>query len=205
MKLLTIYIITIFFIISSFNYHNSDSTKFENIEVPPLSISKNSNQIQKAKISISNPLEIEYEYSKIVKLEDGSSANAFVEKGKKDNKDGDYVWSKMIPFYASAEVKFVFEYQMNFTLSDLEALGKWLEKHIGENVKAKSIDNPSWYKEDMTLGSIFKYCRNNNKNITMGYYSDSLKRMALVIFDSGSTKTNTSSEIGLVYFIYNTK
>lgn len=197
----TLFLMCICVIGSGFMFQFSDT----NIKIEDESLIIDGFQSTNVKRAISDPLKIEYEYSKIVKLEDGSSANAFIEKGKKNNKDGDYVWSKMIPFYASAEFKFVFEYQMNFTLSDLEALGKWLEENIGENVKVKSIDNPSWYKEDMTLGSIFKYCMNNNKNITMGYYSDSLKRMALVIFDSGSTKTNTSSEIGLVYFIYNTK
>lgn len=162
-----------------------------------------SKQNQRSVLTISDPMKIEYEYYKIVKLEDGSTVNSFIERGKKDYKDGDYVWSKMIPIYASSEIKYSFEYQMDFTIANLEALGKWLQTHIGENVSVTSIDNPAWYKDDMTLGNIFNYCKTNNSNITMAYANKSLKRMAIVTFDSGSNRTKTSSEIGLVFIIFN--
>lgn len=162
-------------------------------------------QSTNAKRAIPDPLKIEYEYSKVVKLEDGSSGNLFIEKGKKNNIGGNYAWSKVVPIYASNEIKYSFEYQMDFTIDDVVELSKWLDFNIGRNVKVGSIDSPSWYKNDMTLGDIYRYCANNHKNITMGYYNESLKRTALVIIDSGSEITNTRSEIGLVYLIYNTK
>jgi len=163
----------------------------------------NSNQNLRNKFSIANPIDLDYEYYKIVKLEDGSSANAFIEKGKKDYKDGDYVWSKMIPFYASHEIKYAFEYQMNFTDLDLKALITWLKENLGEKLKFASIDNPIWYNKDMTLTEIYEYCKVNKQNISLGYFSESLKRLAIIILDSGSVTTNTSSEIAIVYLLLN--
>lgn len=186
---------------SGFMFPFSDT----NIKIEDKSLIIDGLQTIKAKRAIPDPLKIEYEYSKVVKLEDGLSGNLFIEKGKGNNIGGNYAWSKIVPFYASSEIKYSFEYQMDFTIVDVEALSKWLEFNIGRNVKVGSIDSPSWYKNDMTLGEIYRYCENNHKNITMGYYNESLKRTALVIIDSGSEITNTRSEIGLVYFIYNTK
>lgn len=36
----------------------------------------------------------------------------------------------------------------------------------------------------------------------MGYFNETLKRGVILVFDSGSQKTKTSAEIGLVYMIY---
>jgi hypothetical protein len=152
--------------------------------------------------SIENPLKLDYEFNKISKSEDGTSVNLFVEKGRKNYIGGDYVWTKSVPFYASSEFKYVFEYQMNCSDHDLTALIKWLQENIGENVKGGSIDRPKWYYHEMTLSEVFNYCNKNKQNITMGYYNESLKREAIVVIDTGSETTKTSAEIGLVYIIY---
>jgi len=179
---------------------------FKGITINLLSInllSINSNQSNRVKIPITNPIDLKYEYYKISKLEDGTSANLFIEKGKKNHADGDYVWTKAVPIYASYGIKYVFEYQMDYSALDMKALIFWLQKNIGEKVKGGSIDRPYWYKQDMTLSEVFEYCKKNNEKITMGYYNESTKSMALVILDTGSITTQTSAEIGLVYIIYN--
>lgn len=191
------------FVFNAFGYINS---KYErNIILRSIINSSpiNSNQNLRTNISIANPIDLDYEYYKIVKLEDGSSANAFIERGKKDSKDGDYVWTKMIPFYASNEIKYVFEYQMDFTDLDMKALITWLKENIGEKVKGGSIDKPNWYNDEMTLSDVFEYCKKYKQKITMAYFNESLKRLAIIVVDTGSITTNTSSEIALVYFIYN--
>ncbi len=154
-------------------------------------------------ISISNPLNIDFEFYKISKSEDGTPVNLFIEKGKKGNKDGDYVLSKAVPLYASSEYKYVYEYQMNCTDLDLKALIKWLQQNMGENVKGGSIDRPSWYNHEMTLSEVFDFCKKHMQKITMGYFNESLKREAIIVIDTGSLTTKTSAEIGLVYLIYN--
>jgi hypothetical protein len=74
---------------------------------------------------------------------------------------------------------------------------------MGENVRGGSIDKPSWFKQEMTLSEVYEQCKRNGQKITMGYFNQSLKREVIIIIDTGSIKTKTSSEIGLVYIIYN--
>lgn len=176
-----------------FNYIDTDFT-LSNPNKPQEILTQNG--------EIANPLRLEYEFYKISKSEDGTPLNAYIEKGKKDNDSGDYVWTKGVPIYASSELKYIFEYQMNFTDGDLKALIKWLQENMGEDVKGGSIDKPDWYRHDMPLSEIYKYCKMNNQNITMGYFNETLKRGVILVFDSGSQKTKTSAEIGLVYMIY---
>ena len=111
------------------------------------------------KKSISDPLELKYDFIKVGKLDDGISAYMYLEKGITTSKDGDYAWSKCIPLYASNEIKSTYEYQMDFTDEDFEALYEWLHKMIGKKAQIKSIDNPIWYKEEMNLRDIYNYCK----------------------------------------------
>lgn len=159
-------------------------------------------QVMQINKTISNPLKLNFEFYKTSKLEDGTPVNLFIEKGKSNFKDGDYVWTKMIPNYASSEYKYVFEYQMDCTDNDMKGLILWLQENIGENVRGGSIDRPSWYKQEMTLTEVYEYCIKNNQKITMGYYNETGKKEAIIIIDTGSIRTRTSAEIGLVYFIY---
>lgn len=152
--------------------------------------------------TIANPINLEYEFYNISKSEDGTACNTFVEKGKKGNKDGDYVWVKMVPIYSSSGFKYAFEYQMDFKDTDFKALIKWLQDNIGENVKGGSLDRPLWYKHEMSLSEVFEYCKNNNQKITMGYLNEKLEREAIIVIDCGSITTKTSAEIGLVYLIH---
>jgi hypothetical protein len=152
---------------------------------------------------IPDPLDLEYEFIKVGKLDDGSSANMYLQKGIKPSKDGDYGWSKCVPLYASNEIKSVYEYQMEFTDKDFQALYSWLQKMIGNKAQIKSLDTPKWYKENMKLKDIYNYCKINNENITMIYYNKKMNRLALVILDSGSEKTKTLPEIAIVLTIFN--
>lgn len=183
--------------------YNSDSSR-NNIIKDTLNLSpNNSNQNLRTKSFIANPIDLDYEFYKIAKSEDGTPGNIFVERGKKDYKDGDYVWTKMVPLYASSEFKYVFEYQMDFTDVDMKALIAWLQENIGEKVKGGSIDRPNWYNQEMTLSEVYEYCKKTRQKITMGYFNENLKREAIIIIDTGSITTKTSAEIALVYFIYN--
>lgn len=154
---------------------------------------------------ISNPFKLQYDYHDQIKLEDGSAAHAYIEKGKSKSNDntGDYLWSKTVPLYASNEVKYAFEYQMDFTDSDFIALKKWLIEIMGKEVKHASPDNPSWYNREMTLTEAYEYCKQNNKNITIAFLNEAKKYMTLVVIDSGSKKTNTSAEMAIVFTVLN--
>lgn len=153
--------------------------------------------------TISDPINLYYEFSKTSKLEDGTPVNLFIEKGKRNYITGDYVWTKMVPFYASSGYRYVFEYQMDCSDNDMKALISWLQENMGENVRGGSIDKPSWFRQEMTLSEVYEQCKRNGQKITMGYFNQSLKREVIIIIDTGSIKTKTSSEIGLVYIIYN--
>jgi hypothetical protein len=184
-----------------YNYKGSILNRFENVTLEVSS--GDSRQNQKKPASISNPLHLDYVYYKIVKLQDGTSANMFIEKGKTDNKDGEYAWTKMVPFYASSEVKYSFEYQMHFTEMDMIALVSWLKENMHDKLKVAALDNPGWYDPQMTLIDIFRNCKIKNQNITLSFYCENPKRIVILVLDAGSEKTHTIAEIGLVYMFYN--
>ncbi|MDX9697774.1 MAG: hypothetical protein RBT49_18420 [Bacteroidales bacterium] len=165
---------------------------------------KHETEITKKK-KISNPFNLQYDYHDQIKLEDGSAATAYIEKGKSKsaNNTGDYLWSKAVPLYASNEVKYTFEYQMDFTDSDFNALKEWLIEIMGTDVKHASLDNPSWYNREMTLTEVYEYCKQNNKNITIAFLNKTKKYLTLVIIDSGSKKTNTSAEMAILFTVLN--
>ena len=62
---------------------------------------------------ISNPLTLNYDYDTIRQVDDGSKYHTYIEKGKIDDGSGDYIWSKMVPLYASqSDAAQGYEYQM---------------------------------------------------------------------------------------------
>ena len=173
---------------------NSSKNKISEVEKQ-----KKSNLTKK----ISNPLNLEYIFLEEFKLEDGERANGFVEKGKnhKESKTGDYIWTKTIPINKSHKAKYGYEYQMDFTHSDVIATKNWLNEVMGSKYKRGSFDNPNWYNKDMTLIEIYEYSKKHNKNIILGFYSKSKNLLTQMIIDSGSKKLNTTAEIALVFSV----
>lgn len=145
---------------------------------------------------IQNPERLSFEFIELRTLEDGTQVNAFKERGK-TSKDGDYIWTKMKPLYASDEIEFAYEYQMDLTLRDVQNIQKFMDQNFDTEFLQRPFQNKSWYKENMPLNDIYSQVITRKVNFTIVYYSRETKDMLSVIFDAGSSYS--SSEIGFVW------
>jgi len=154
------------------------------------------NRIEISQEEIPNPLELEYEYLSIIKADDGKKFHSYVQKGYSDNEDGDYCWSKMVPLYASqSDAVEAYEYQMDFSETDVRKLHNWIFKNMGENLRAGAIDAPPGFKGELSLSVIYDYCVKHKSNFILGIGNKEEKKLLNIIFDFGE------NEIGVVYFI----
>lgn len=153
--------------------------------------------------NISNPISLEYEFIRTAKAEDGTAISIYIQKGVDTLKktSGDYFWLKSVPFYASETFQYVFEYQMDFKESDLDNINSWLKDVMGSKIEQKSIDNPFWYNDKMTITEIFNYCKSNNEKITIALLAREKGYLTHIVFDTGSAITKTSPEIAIVFFV----
>lgn len=154
-------------------------------------------------LEISNPLVIEFEFLEQQKLKDGSAAHAFIEKGKDVPDNGDYIWSKFETIYASDEIKEIYEYQMDLTDCNFESAKDWFTLMFGPYPKFISYDNPGWYNDNLSVDSVYLMCKRSNYDITLLTANSEKRWIGQLIIDSGSDKTNTESEMAILFTIYN--
>lgn len=149
---------------------------------------------------ILNPLNLEYTYQGIKPDASGVKHTLYFEKNNPPNSEGDYGWTKAVPLYSSHETKQTFEYQLDFSDNDFYLVKNWMIETFGHEVYAKSMDNPHWYNDEMSLTDTYRYCRDNNSNITLVYWGEKYKdRMIIIIIESGSIKTNTQGGLAILY------
>jgi len=153
---------------------------------------------------IPNPINLEYIYQGTESDVSGTKHMMYIEKNNPPNSEGDYGWCKTVPFYSSNEITEAYEYQLDFSDRDFELVKKWLIKTFGYKVNAISWDNPYWYNDDMSLTEAYRYCRDNNSNITIAYMGEMYKdRIIIIVIESGSRTTNTQGGLAIVYSFLN--
>lgn len=149
---------------------------------------------------IPNPVDLEYIYQEVIADVSGTKQMCYIEKNNPPNSEGDYGWSQAVPFYSSHEVTKTYEYQLDFSDGDFELVKNWLIETFGYDIYGMSMDNPNWYNDEMSLTDVYRYCRDNNSNITLVYYGERHKdRIIAIVIESGSIRTNTQGGLAIVY------
>lgn len=190
MKIFTILTFSIFF--ASCSNPNFSPTDTSTIQNDLSNVNDNNQQLNQPDSmslvkTIENPLILKYNYWKKVKLEDGESAEVFIEEGKINDSSRNYIWSKTIPLSPSSEVKYLFEYQMACSDQDFKLLETWIAQNMGTNLATGTTEKTNWYTKGMSLSEVYGYCKENQTDFSIILYNKADEKMATIYFNcSGS-------------------